>query len=379
MSHKNKSQVLIVEDDCLIADRLINILTNESYEAINVETGEAAIQYARENDGLLLILMDIRLKGEMDGVEAAEKIREIIDIPVIYLTAYSDRSLIQRARKTNSSGYLIKPIRASELIAAIEMAISKYQLDKQQKELNARIYAIRKRESIGLMASALAHHYNNLTMIVQGNTELIAEILGQESTVDNFLQKIVQASIRTSALTQQVLKYTGMYASEAGPIEINISKLIMELDPMIKMSVLKDITVTYDLAQEIKSIIIADFDIRQLIVELVANAIAAITESGHITISTGELCNYVVPPTEFSVNNVPNDYVFLEIKDNGCGMDVSTKESMFDPFFTSHSFGRGIGLAAVSGIVKKCCGSILVDSVPGGGTCIKVLFPVLDK
>jgi signal transduction histidine kinase len=375
MSNNSKPQVLIVEDDSIIANRIMDILAGEGYETIIVDSGEEAVQYIREYKDLVLILMDIRLKGALDGVDAAEKIREVCDIPLIYLTAYSDENLIQRAKRTNSFGYLIKPIRGRELMAAIEMALYKYKLDQQQKQLNEHIYAIRKRESLGLMASALAHHFNNLTMIIQGNAELIAEDVSKESPVGMLIQNILKTTTRTSALTKQILKYTGMYVSESKPIDIDISKLINEMEPMIKISVPKRIEVNFNLKPDIKPIIIDSFDIRQLIVELVANAIAAITKSGFISISTGEILDYSVPPDEFLQNSEPKDYIFLEVKDDGCGMDISTKKAMFDPFFTTKSFGRGIGLAAVSGIVQKSCGSIVVNSLPGEGTCVKVLFP----
>jgi len=376
MSNINKPQVLIVEDDSIIANRIMDILAAEGYDPINIDSGEEAVQYIREKTNLVLILMDIRLKGALDGVDAAEKIREVCDIPLIYLTAYSDENLIQRAKRTNSFGYLIKPIRGRELMAAIEMALYKYKLDQQQKKLNERIYAIRKRESLSVMAGALAHHFNNLTMIIQGNAELIADDVSKESPVGMLVQNILKTTIRTSALTKQVVKYTGMYVSESSPVKVDISKLIKEMDPMISIAVPKRIEVNYHLKSEIKPILIDNFDIRQLIVELVANAIASISKSGNISLTTGELFDYSIPPNEFLSNSDPNDYIFLEVKDDGCGMDISTKKAMFDPFFTTNSFGRGIGLAAVSGIVKKNCGSILVDSLPGEGTCVKVLFPV---
>jgi len=129
-----KSTVLIVEDEAIVAADLAGKLAMLGYEvAGSTSTGEEAIELAYR---LLphLILMDIQLKGAMDGIEAAEKIHRLFDIPVIYLTAYSDLSTLERAKQSGHYGYILKPFDERELVTAIELTLSKHQADRQLRE-----------------------------------------------------------------------------------------------------------------------------------------------------------------------------------------------------------------------------------------------------
>ncbi len=129
-----KSTVLIVEDETIVAADLAGKLAMLGYEvAGSASTGEEAIESAYR---LLprLILMDIQLKGAMDGIEAAEAIHRVLDIPVIYLTAYSDLSTLERAKQSGPYGYILKPFEERELAAAIELTLSKHQADQQLRE-----------------------------------------------------------------------------------------------------------------------------------------------------------------------------------------------------------------------------------------------------
>ena len=128
------ARILIVEDDGIIAARLQSILEKLGYDIIGaVASGEEAIQKASESSPGL-VLMDIYLAGDMNGIEAATEIHTQSDVPVIYLTAYSTDELLQQARITEPYGYLIKPIGDRELYATIEMALYRYELETKLKE-----------------------------------------------------------------------------------------------------------------------------------------------------------------------------------------------------------------------------------------------------
>ncbi|MCG2830068.1 MAG: response regulator, partial [Desulfobacteraceae bacterium] len=128
------SKILIVEDEGVIAKDIKNILIFLGYSVIAVSSsGEEAIEKAKEMHPDL-VLMDIVLEGDMDGVKAAEQIRDSFDIPVIYLTAYSDNTTLQRAKITEPYGYILKPFQERELYTTIEMALYKHQVEKKLKE-----------------------------------------------------------------------------------------------------------------------------------------------------------------------------------------------------------------------------------------------------
>lgn len=128
------ASIMLVEDEIIVAADVKHRLENMGYQVLGiVDNGEEAI----ENAGELtpnIVLMDIVLKGEMDGIEAAQKIRELYDIPIIYLTAYSDEKTLERAKVTEPFGYVLKPFEDREIQSAIEMALYKHKMEQKLKE-----------------------------------------------------------------------------------------------------------------------------------------------------------------------------------------------------------------------------------------------------
>jgi len=371
-----KQQILIVEDNAIIALCVKKMLTDFGYEVVgHADSGEQAIQKAAETLPAL-ILMDIELIGNMSGIEAAEQIRAQFDIPVIYLTAYSDDTRLQQAKITAPYGYLIKPIQGRELYAAIEMALYKYKSENQQRQIAAHIQYAQKAESLGRMSGAVAHNFNNILATILGYAELMQIELPPASPAQPMIQEILTATMRASKITRQILEYTGHIQSK--PEKVHLSMLITDMMPLIEISVSQKITLSYDLMDKISLINVDLNQIRQIVLNLIANASEALEENeGMITIRTGItdadrafLCE------PYLDENLPQGkYVVLEISDTGCGMDEDTKAKIFDPFFTTKFLGRGLGLPAVLGIVKQHRGAIKVFSTVGAGTTIKVLFP----
>jgi putative two-component system response regulator len=134
MKSTNSGKIMVVEDEWIVADQLCNNLKELGYTVCSTAaTGDEAIRNVGE-DRPDLILMDIVLKSKMDGIEAAERITSQFDIPVIYLTAYTNQEYIERAKQTKPFGYLVKPFKQNELYANIEMALQKHRLDKEIKD-----------------------------------------------------------------------------------------------------------------------------------------------------------------------------------------------------------------------------------------------------
>ena len=134
---QHAARILIVEDEVIVADDLADLLGNLGYACCGfAASGEDAVRKAArlEPD---LILMDIHLNGGMDGIEAAARIRGTREVPIIYLTAFTDRELVQRAAKTEANGYLVKPFQSGELRANIELALYKDFAEKERKRLTA--------------------------------------------------------------------------------------------------------------------------------------------------------------------------------------------------------------------------------------------------
>jgi CheY-like chemotaxis protein len=131
----SQSRILVVEDELIIANNIQRALDSLGYRVCaHAETGEEALQKAKQEKPDLA-LMDIKIKGDMDGIETAEQIRTRLDIPVVYLTGLADEKTLARAKITEPFGYVIKPFKDRELHAALEMAIYKHQMEKERARL----------------------------------------------------------------------------------------------------------------------------------------------------------------------------------------------------------------------------------------------------
>ncbi len=374
-----KPLVLIVEDDDMIAGRIAETLGGAGYPTAVTDTGEEAVRLVREsNPGL--VLMDIWLKGTMDGIQAAGCIREHGDMPLIYLTAYMDDALIQRAKQTRPQAYLMKPFRPRELLATVEVSLHRHLLEKQQRELESRIQYIQKMKSLGTMAGAIAHHFNNILLVILGNAEMILEIAEPDPPFRHNVEEIRTACNKAKEITTQILACTGHFPTM--PVAVDLKSIIREIGPVLELYLPQGSVIQYNLPPGVGFINADAGQIKQVVMNLVINAVESLgNKSGAITISTGEMdADHAFLTTVRPNNDLPaGRYAFLEVADNGCGMDANTLNQIFDPFFTTKLFGRGLGLSAVQGIVGNYCGGIKVQSRPQVGTTITILFPKIVR
>ncbi len=237
-----------------------------------------------------------------------------------------------------------------------------------------------KLESLGVLAGGIAHDFNNILTSIVGNTELALMQLNPESPAIDNLHRIEKSAARATDLARQMLAYSGKgkFVIEA----IDLNRLIEEMGHMLDVSISKRVTLQYNLSQKLPSIEVDTTQIRQVVMNLVINASEAMGENnGVVAISTGCMdCddNYLNAVTH--INNIKaGRYIYLEVTDTGCGMDNETMAKVFDPFFTTKFTGRGLGMAAVQGIVRGHKGFINVSSELGKGTTFKVFLPASDQ
>jgi two-component system cell cycle sensor histidine kinase/response regulator CckA len=159
---------------------------------------------------------------------------------------------------------------------------------------------------------------------------------------------------------------------------VNLSEVVRGVAELVRSSVPKEIAIQLDLDPRLPTIDADRTQIQQVLLNLVINAAEAIgSETGTIIVRTGASRITEESPEEPGKEGIrPGEYVFLEVRDSGCGMDEATKRKIFDPFFTTKFTGRGLSLAAVSGIVRGHKGAIRVSSIPYAGTSFTVLLPV---
>jgi len=246
----------------------------------------------------------------------------------------------------------------------------------ERKLLDQRLRHSQKLESIGLLAGGVAHDFNNLLMGILGNASLALDSLKDTHRTGRLLQDVVRASERAAELTRQLLAYAGKGRFVAGPVDL--SKLVDDLVPLIRSSIPRKVELTLKLAPNPPAIYADKTQLEQLAMNLIINAGEAIQgDAGSVTVTTAVRQVTIAEMSAFLTDHQKDgEYVALEVRDTGSGMDEETLKRIFDPFFTTKFLGRGMGLSAALGIVRGHKGALKVTSVPGHGTVFEVLFPV---
>jgi len=251
--------------------------------------------------------------------------------------------------------------------------------EQRRQELELQMLHAQKLESLGLLAGGVAHDFNNLLTAILGNAELARLSLSGGPATES-LENIIAASTRAADLSSQLLAYSGGAPLVSGPVSLNA--LVEEMLRLTTVSVSKLARVRSELATELPPIEADGSQVQQVVMNLLTNASEAlegtagdiVVRTGTATVSDGELGDY-----HLGEDRQPGEYVFLDVEDTGCGMGKATLQKLFDPFFTTKFTGRGLGLAALLGIVRGHCGAIRVSSAPGRGTEVRVLLPISTK
>lgn len=248
--------------------------------------------------------------------------------------------------------------------------------EEENHKLEQQLLHAQKLESLGVLAGGIAHDFNNILMAIIGNADLALMRINRESPAVDNLHRIEKAAARAADLAKQMLAYSGKGKFVVESIDLN--RLIEEMLHMLEVSVSKKAVLRLNQCQALPSVEADATQMRQIIMNLVINASEAIGDrSGVINITTGcmECDRSYLKDVWLDENLGDGLYVYLEIADSGCGMDKDTLAKLFDPFFTTKFTGRGLGMAAVLGIVRGHRGAIKVYSEPGKGTTFKILFP----
>ena len=262
-------------------------------------------------------------------------------------------------------------------LVGVDMDITDRKLaEKERLQMEARLQHAQRLESLGVLAGGIAHDFNNLLVGILGNADLVLLDLPHDSPMRQRVEDIRTAGIRASELTGQMLAYSGKGRFVVERLDLNA--LIREMSQLLRVAASTDSALRYDLTPGLPWIEADATQIRQVVMNLITNASEAIGErSGLISVTTGAIDadrRYLVDVIG-AEDLGPGRYVFLEVSDNGCGMDEATQQRIFDPFFTTKFTGRGLGLAGVLGIVRGHGGALRVYSEVGRGTTFKVLLP----
>lgn len=351
-------KVLLVEDEVIAAENLALRLQRSGYQVLDVvDTGDGAISaVAREQPDI--VLMDIMLKGRMDGITAAEYIHQQWQVPVVYMTAFADLHTIERAKGSFPFGYVVKPFRASELIAVMEIALTQHHrvqhLDNVGKQRSD-------------LLSLLCHEFRNPLSTIMMATEML-EIKGDkwdENERQRRLERIKSAVYSLSRLVEDVVMASRAEATQYQPevAEFNIIHFCNEI--------VQKTEAVWEQTHHIRFLPLLH---RSPVIKLDPNWLSYILHN-----LLANSAKYSPPQTLIELHlELFADRLLLQVKDQSQGNFYLA--STFDPFFRGltpgDKQGSGLGLAIVQKLVTAQKGEISVNSDPERGTTFKITIPL---
>ena len=409
-------RILIVEDENIVGLDIQKRLRRMGYEALEVlSTGQQAVEYV-EREQPDLILMDIQIQGDIDGIETTRRIRERFDVPIVYLTAFSDETTLQRAKATEAFAYVLKPFKDRELYSSIEFALYRHQtgveLQKHHDELETRVeertaelarvneelkhemkerqLAVegralleeqlrqsQKMEALGQLAGGVAHDFNNMLTIITGYSELVINRMSDKDPIVSDMLAIKEAGDRAATLPSQLLPFGRRQALQYSTIDLNGT--VESARDMLQRMIGEDIHFEIDLQPGPHYIKTDPGQLDQVLVNLVVNARDAMPRGGRLRIETAAIA-LDQPLTNRFLKLEPGEYIRLRVTDSGSGITDKVLNRIFEPFYTTKDKGKGtgLGLSMAYSLVEQSGGQIDVASRPDEGTRFDLYLPITN-
>ncbi len=258
-----------------------------------------------------------------------------------------------------------------QLLEAIATAIGEA---VARERLQVEFVHAQRLDTIGRLAGGVAHDFNNLLAVIQGLAELVAEALPEDAEARSDLQQILRAAGRGGALTSQLLSRKQLLQEEF----LQLGQVARELEPMVRRLVPEQVGLTMEFGEDPGAIRADPARLEQAVLNLVVNAVDALEGGGSIRLHSGtrELSEQEAAALPWRVE--PGRYAFVAVEDDGPGMAPEVLDRAFEPFFTTkpEGVGTGLGLSMTFGFVKQSGGHLLIESHPGRGTAVHLLFPL---
>ncbi|MEG5015472.1 MULTISPECIES: ATP-binding protein [unclassified Microcoleus] len=393
----NPIQILVVEDEVIVAQDIAGRLKKLGYVVTaTVSSGEEAIKKAIENPPDL-VLMDIVLKGDMDGVTAAEKIRTNRNVPTIFLTAYADDQTLQRAKLTDPFGYIIKPFQQNDLRVAIEIALHRHEIETKMRESLKAAEAVResveeKSHRQNQYISMAAHELRNPLNAILISAELLDRTRSSDESQVRTLRLVHSATQKMNQLIDDMLF---MGRAEAGqlkcnPLPINLVEFCQDLLDQLQLGNEAKHKLTL-IPSDVTSAMLDQQLLHGIISNLIVNAIKYSPNGGQVTLElecrlAGEGDKEAIfclsPQCLFATSqftNISSTLLIMRIRDEGIGIPETEVGKIFEMFYrcknTGKIKGNGLGLTIVKKAVELQGGAIACESKIGVGTTFTVALP----
>jgi signal transduction histidine kinase len=374
-------RVLIIEDSDDDTILLIEQLRRGDFDPVftRVETA-AALELALKNVEFDVIISDYSLPS-FGAREALRIVKSLApDTSFIVVSGSVGETTIVDAMRSGARDYVMKE-NLTRLPLVVRRELNESAERRRRRGFDEQLRHTQRLESVGLLAGGIAHDFNNLLTGVLGNTTLVLETISEASPHRTALERVVKAAEHAAHLTRQLLAYAGKGVVIIEPL--NLDEVIRGMLPLLHVSVPRQTELRLCLRDPLPHVRGDRGQIQQLVMNLVINAAEAISADrrGVIMLSTGleTLSADDLAKANIRDSAAPGVYARLEVQDNGSGMDQSTQAKIFDPFFTTKFTGRGLGLAAVMGIVRGHGGALRVVSSAGIGSTFTVYLPLAEQ
>ncbi len=373
-------RIVVVEDESIVALDIKLQLERLGYEVPAVfQSGEELLS-SLSGLNADLVFLDILLKGEMDGVETARRVKELHGLPVILLTALDTQETVERAKIAEPFAFIAKPFDERDLRNAVVISLYRHEMEQTLRRKEEQLRRSQKMEAIGRLTGGIAHDFNNLLTVILGYAKLMNEELARADLSDNRalkrdLEGIRKAAVRSAALTRQLLAFSRHQTQEKRTVDVN--QIVADMQKMLERLVGDDVRMQVDLLASDARVRIDPSQLEQVVMNLAVNARDAMPQGGRLTIRT-DLRDMAGETLEEREDLSPGRFVVLVVRDTGVGMSPETAEKVFEPFFTTKPLaqGTGLGLSTVYGIVSQAGGYVELDSTMGRGTTFTICLPV---
>jgi signal transduction histidine kinase len=368
--------ILVIEDsnaDFLMVVRHLKV-KSMSVRCCRVDTLDG-LKNAIARERWDLVLADYNVP-HLDFQESLNLLlAQLADVPVIMVTGSMGEEKAVELLKLGVWDFVLKG-NLARLVPAIERSFRDNSERKARVVAEEQISQAHKMKAVGQLAAGMAHDINNILSAIYGYSHLINGHAKDNEPVKKYIQEILKASERASALTRGLLTFSRK--QEVTLAVIDISSVVKENEAFLSRLIREDIKLEITCPEAPLNVLADRGQIEQVLMNLAANARDAVTNGGKLSIGTESVTlnqEYI----ESQGYGTPGAYVLLSVSDNGIGMDKSTQSRIFEPFFTTKEQGQGtgLGLSITYGIVKKHDGFIDIDSAPGTGTTFKIYLPAV--
>jgi two-component system, sensor histidine kinase len=368
----NVVKILIVEDELIIAHSLQEALQNDGYQVVGlVDTAELAMAIIPEVNPDL-ILMDIFLKDAIDGITLSQEIQKHWDIPIVYLTAYGDKELIQRAKITNPYGYILKPYRWSELKIAIEMGLNRHDHERErqtffQEEIDQAQKV--KREFL----TNIKHEIRTPMNVIQGFSQLLQDEI-QDKRLSFYLDSIIESGELLLKMLEDIIELAQIESADISMSfdSVDLRTFIWEMEKIFNNKArIKNINFITDIDTRLPKLIRFDERLlKKILINLIDNSLK-FTEKGTIKIS--------INSREIKEQGAVE--LRIAVQDTGIGISQKYHSSIFDLFYQADSSltrshgGVGLGLTLAKKLTEYLGGRIEIESEENRGSTFTLIFP----